>query len=99
MRRLSIAQIEQYLIDITPAPSFRRVVTLDDRMARGVEMLGGVLVGRIVAAADVAAAAADPQMQPDTAALQAFLATERARRDAADAGDVAAAVCHERSHL
>src|ERR1700687_2342668 len=95
MRRLSIAQIEQYLIDITPAPSFRRVVTLDDRMARGVEMLGGVLVGRIVAAADMTAAAANPQMQPDTAALQAFLAAERARRDGANAAEMGAALCHD----
>src|SRR5216684_4502275 len=68
-------------------------------MSRSVEMLCRVLVGGIVAAADVTAAAADPQMQPLTAALQAFLATKRARRDAADAGDVAAAVCHDRSHL
>jgi hypothetical protein len=37
-------------------------------------------------------------MQPHAAALQAFLATERARRDAADATEVGAAVCHDRSH-
>jgi hypothetical protein len=34
-----------------------------------------VFVGGIVAAADMAARAADPQMQPFAAALQAFLAT------------------------
>jgi len=33
-------------------------------MAGGMKMRGGVLVGGIVAAADVAAGAADPQMQP-----------------------------------
>ena len=33
-------------------------------MPGGVEMLGGVLVGGIVAAADMAAGAAEPQMQP-----------------------------------
>ena len=87
MRGLAVRQIEQHFVDIAPAPAFRRIVALDDRMAGGVEMLGGVRVGRIVAAADVAAGAADPQMQPRAADLQAFLAAERARRDVADAGD------------
>src|SRR5438132_12147465 len=63
-------------------------------MLSGVEMFCRVLVGRIVAAADVTAGAADPQMQPYAAALQTFLATERARRDVADAGDVGAALRH-----
>src|SRR5258708_18058117 len=63
-------------------------------MLGGVEMFCRVLVGRIVAAADVTAGAADPQMQPYAAALQTFLATERARRDVADAGVVCAALCH-----
>src|SRR3979411_3292377 len=42
----------------------------------------------------MAASAADPQVQPRAAALQAFLAPERARRHAADAGDGGAAFCH-----
>src|SRR3977135_581486 len=96
MRRLSVRQIEQDFIDIAPAPAFRRIVALDDRMLGGVEVLGGMLVGGIVATADVTATAADPQMQPLAAALEAFLATKRARRDIADAGDVSAAFCHPR---
>src|SRR6266702_337768 len=94
MRRLSVRKIEQDFIDIAPAPAFRRVVALDDRLRGGVEVLGGMLVGGIVAAADMTVAAADPQMQPLAAALEAFLATKRARRDIADAGDVSAAFCH-----
>src|SRR6267143_4447328 len=97
MRRLSVRKIEQHFIDIAPAPAFGRIIALDDRMRRGVEVLGRVLVGGIVATADVTAAAADPQMQPLAAALEAFLATKRARRDIADAGDVSAAFCHPRS--
>src|SRR6266567_187587 len=96
MRRLSVRKIEQDFIDIAPAPAFRRIVALDDRMLGGVEVLGGMLVGGIVAAADMTATAADPQMQPLAAALEAFLATKRARRDVADAGDVSAALCHPR---
>src|SRR3954452_17658817 len=68
-------------------------------MLRGVEMRGRVLVWRIVTAADMAAGAADPQMQPYAADLQAFLAAERARRDVADAGDVGTALCHLISRL
>src|SRR5260370_785396 len=56
-------------------------------MLRGMKVFCRVLVGRIIATADVTAAAADPQMQPYAAALQAFLATERARRDVAGAGE------------
>jgi hypothetical protein len=51
-------------------------------------------VGGIVAAADMAAGAADAQMQPSTAALQTFLAAERARYDGLDAGDMGAAFRH-----
>src|ERR1700690_1704659 len=94
MRGFPVREIEQDFVDIAPAPSFRRIITLDDRVAGSVEMLGRVFVGRIVAAADMAAAAADAQMQPYTAALQALLAAERARRDALDTGDVRAALCH-----
>jgi hypothetical protein len=54
-------------------------------MPGGVEMFGRVLVGGIVAAADMAAGPAEAQMQPLAAALQAFLAAERTRRDIADA--------------
>src|ERR1700730_4980137 len=87
VRGLAVRQIEQHFIDITPAPAFRRIITLDDRVSGGVEMFGCVLFGRIVAAADVAATAADPQMQPLAAALQALLAAERARRAVSDAGN------------
>ena len=91
MRRLPIRQIEQDFIHIAPAPSFGRIIAFDNGMSGGVEMFGGMLVGRIVAAADMPATAADPQMQPFAADLQALLATERTWRDVADAGDVAAA--------
>ena len=64
MRRDAIAEVEEDLVDIAPAPAFRRIVALDDRMAGRVEMLGGVAVGRLVAAADMAAGAAEPQMHP-----------------------------------
>ena len=91
LRCRPIPEIEGRFVDVAPAPALRRIVALDDRMPGGVEVGGGVPAGRLVAAADMAAGAADPQMQPLASALQALLAAERTRRDVLDAGDVAAA--------
>ena len=51
----AIAEVEHDLVDVTPAPAFRRIIAFDDRMARLVKMLCGVAVRRIVATADMAA--------------------------------------------
>src|SRR6185436_10269749 len=48
-------------------------------MLAAVEMLGGVLAARLVAAANMAATAADAQMEPFPAQRQAFLAAFAAR--------------------
>ncbi len=90
MRGLSVGQIEHDLIDVTPAPSLRRIITFDDGMLSDVKMLGGMFVGRIVAATDMAAGPANPQMQPDVAGLQTLFTTERTWRDSAYAGDMLA---------
>ena len=64
LRRGSPVQIDGDLIDVTPAPSFRRVVAFDDRMAGGMEMLGRMAVGRAVATAHMAAGPAQPEVNP-----------------------------------
>src|SRR6478672_12153171 len=56
------------------------------------EMPARMLVPRLVAASDVAAGQAQPQMHPVVAALQAFLAPVAARRDVADLGEMRAGV-------
>ena len=58
VRGFPVRQIEQDFIDITPAPTLWRVVALDYRVSRRPKMLGGVLVGGTVTAADVPAGAA-----------------------------------------
>ena len=63
---VGVGQIDETLVDIAPAPAFGRIVALDDRMAAGVEMLGGVPVRRVIAAADMAAGPAQPQSAPRT---------------------------------
>src|SRR5206468_214581 len=94
MRRLAVRQVEQHFVDIAPAPAFRWIVALDHGMAGGMKVRGRMLVRRIVAAADMAAGAADPQMQPLASAFQALLAPERARGHRLNAGDMAAALRH-----
>src|SRR4051812_3286404 len=99
MRRLSLRQVEHHLVDITPAPAFRRIIALDDRMLGCMEMFCGVPVRGIVAAADMAAGAADPQVQPDAAGLQALFAAERARRHVTNTGEMGTGLCHRRPPL
>ena len=49
-----MVKFDECLVDIAPAPTLWRVVTLDNRMSVGLKMLGGVLAGRLVATTDVA---------------------------------------------
>jgi len=72
------------IIDIAPAPAFWRVVTLDDRTTGRFKMSTGVTMGRLIAATDVPAIAAEPQMHPTRSDPQAFLTTKRARGDDLD---------------
>jgi hypothetical protein len=94
MRGHSVGQIEIDLVDITPAPAFGRVITLDDRVAGRVEMLGRVAIGGIVATPDVAAGATDAQMDPPGPGLEAFLAPIGARRDIRDRRIMRARIGH-----
>jgi hypothetical protein len=92
--RHAVSKIEHHFVNITPPPPFWRIVALDDRMAGGVKMLGRVLVRRLIATADMTAGAADPQMHPDVAGLEAFLAAERARRHVANGVQMPAGLRH-----
>jgi hypothetical protein len=55
---LSLAHLD--FIDVTPLPIFARLNRLYDRMFRVVKMLGGMLILRGIAAADVPAEQAQP---------------------------------------
>ena len=81
MRGHPIGQVEIHLVDIAPPPAFGWVITFDDRMSGLVEVLGRMAIWGIVAAADMAAGAADAQMHPPGPGLEALLAAVRARRD------------------
>src|SRR6185437_11612250 len=61
-------------IHIAPAPRFTRLDRARHRVLGGMVVLGGVGVGRRVAAPDVAAGEAKAEMDPTAADLQAFFA-------------------------
>ena len=75
-------------IHVAPAPVLAGFDRLDQRMARHVEMLGGVFVFRRVATADVSACEAHAQVHPATADAQAVFASLAGRGDGVDLVEV-----------
>src|SRR5436309_2934382 len=67
-------RLHDELIDEAPAPVLARLEAADDRMMDFPEVLGCVLVGRIVATAHVAARQAQTKVNPLTPHRQALLA-------------------------
>jgi len=62
------------LVDEAPGPGFAGLDRADDRVTAGPAVRRGVAIGRVVAAADVAALQADAQVQPGVTRQQAVLA-------------------------
>src|SRR5689334_21877649 len=94
MRCLSLRKIEHYVVDITPAPPFRRIKGFDYRVFCRVKMLCSVPIWRLIATTDMATAAADPQMQPGIAQFQTFFASQGARDDVTDCREMFAKYRH-----
>jgi hypothetical protein len=63
------------LVDVAPTPVLARLDRSDDRARGRVMVRGRVANGRAIAAADMAAGEADPEMQPLAALALAVLAT------------------------
>src|SRR5258706_1802028 len=76
--------LELDLVGVAPDPALARLERPDDRMPGLPEMGGGMLVRRAVAAADVTAAHAEPEVHPRTAHSQAVLAAVAAGCDLVD---------------
>src|SRR5438105_15849757 len=85
---ISLQGLELHLVDVTPTPIFSGLERLDDGMARGAVMPGCVPVRRGIAAADVAAGQAEPQVHPSVSACQAFGTALRTGRDLPDFAEV-----------
>jgi hypothetical protein len=73
--------VKHHFIDIAPAPFFARLEGFDDRVFGRMKMFGGVFVWRRVAATDVAAGHANPQVQPGATDAQAIFTSLGAGRD------------------
>ena len=69
--------LEHELVDKTESPVLTRLEAAHDRMLGLIEMLRGVPVDRVVAAADVPALQTEPQVHPLVAARKTFLAPVR----------------------
>jgi hypothetical protein len=90
--------LHEDLIDITPCPILAGLETLHDRMLCMLKVLGRVLAGGLVAAADMPTEEAEPKMHPPAMSLEAFLAAlRRARLDAVDLIEMRALFGHPRS--
>jgi len=72
--------VEHRLVNVAPLPALARLDRANHRVAGRVEMRGGVLVLRAVAAPDVAARKAHAQLHPALAHPQALLAAFAVRR-------------------
>ena len=65
-----LVHVIQYdLVYVAPPPILTGLEGAHDGVAGAMEMLGGVLTGRLVAAADVAALQAQAKMNPGTPCL------------------------------
>src|SRR5262245_65134310 len=88
-----------HVVRITVGPRFVGLVRADHRMVGALEVLGGVTVGGVVAAPDVTAGEAQPQVDPDVPRREALLAPRPARFHPGASGgffEMLTGVLHER---
>src|SRR5690349_14104252 len=88
--RGGVRDLEGHVVLVAPPPVLTRLVRLHDRVTGGVVVGGGVPAGRRVAAADVPAGHADPQVHPAAAGGEALDAAVAGRLDVPGAVEVGA---------
>ena len=93
-RGWGIFEFKEELVRVAPVPPFAGFKGADDGMLRRLVVLGGVAVLGVVAAADMAACRAHPQMQPPIPHLQALDAAVARRRHILDLIKMAAGISH-----
>src|ERR1700693_3930500 len=89
-----LSKLEHELIDITPAPVLTRLEGLDNRVVGRVEMLGGVLVLRIVTATDMSTGETEAQVHPGISNFQTVLTSIGARCDFLYLIKMRTSLCH-----
>src|SRR4029450_12430048 len=88
--RGQLVALEVHLVDVAPPPVLAPLQGLDDGVLGRLEVLGGVLVGARVTAADVATRQAQAEMNPSATRLQTLLAALGVRANRLEAVDVCA---------
>ena len=78
---LETLPLQHHLVYITPAPVFSRLKRLDNGVVRRVEVPGGMLVLRRIAAADMPAFETEAQVYPRISDSQTILAAIRTGGD------------------
>jgi hypothetical protein len=92
----SSVSAQEHFVHVTPRPIFARLKRSNDRMGGGVKMFRGVAIRRRVAATDMSAGKAKPQVDPGRTDLQTILAPVRARDDVGiDLIEVGASCVHD----
>ncbi len=90
----AVRKLEEELVDVTPAPVFPWLEGLNNGMIGRVEMLGGVLVLGIVAAADMTTDETDTQMHPGIPDFQTILTAICTRGDLSYLVKMTTLFCH-----
>jgi hypothetical protein len=85
--------LDEHLVHVAPPPNLSGLERPDYRVLSGVEVLRGVFISRLVAAADVAAGEALAQVHPGVAHLEALLAALGARGKVLDLTQVCTLWC------
>jgi hypothetical protein len=81
---VQLLERESDLVHVTPSPVLTGLERADDRVAAAMEVLRSVLVLRLIAAADVPADHAEPQVHPTVASLKALFASVSIRLNVLD---------------
>ena len=89
------SQLDHDLIDVAPAPVFAGLERLYDRVVGGVEVPGGMLVLRGIAAANMPAFEAETQVYPRIADFQTILTPIGARCDLSYLIKMCTYLCHK----
>ena len=84
VERSGSGKVQFQVVDVAPAPTLAGLERLHDRVLSAVEVLGGVFVFRRVAATDMAALQAQPQVHPAVTHLQTLFAALGVRRHLLD---------------
>jgi hypothetical protein len=91
---LCLAALQEYFVDVTPAPVLSGLERLHHRMCGLMKMLGGVLVLRRVTTANVTTLEAQTKVHPGVMHLEAFLAAFAAGSNLLDFFQVGTGLCH-----